>query len=241
MAAEPVRIPVPVETPVAVFDIVTRGYERDQVHEYVARLEQELAELRWEKEFVDAREVDLAARQEELDRRQALIDTWEPSWQTLGEHAQQIMATTQQHASTLRAQAARESKESRARAEIECATLREAAEQEADTLRRSAHRLLDVARSDAERLRELLDLDLDRKRRDGELEITGLVNRARVTAEEAIAAALRQANRITDDARVGLARLQRERDEITRQLEKLVARLQGSVIELNRPDEEEDD
>jgi len=240
MAAEPVRIPVPVETPVAVFDLVARGYDRDQVHEYVARLEQELAELRWEKEFVEAREAELATRQDELDLRQALIDAWEPSWEALGERAQQIMASTQQHASTLRAQAAKESTELLGRAQAECGQLRAAAEQEADTLRRSAHRLLEVARSDSDRLRELLDIDLDRKRRDGELEITGLVNRAQVTAEETIAAAQRKAVRITADATESLAKLQRERDEIARQLDNLVGRLQSVAAHLNDRAEDDD-
>jgi cell division septum initiation protein DivIVA len=240
MAAEPVRIPVPVEMPVAVFDIAARGYDRDQVHQYVARLEQELAELRWEKEFVEAREAELATRQDELDRRQALIDAWEPSWAALGERAQQVMTSTQQQASTLRAQAAQESTELLSQAQAECAQLRTAAEQEADALRRSAHRLLEVARSDADRLRELLDLDLDRKRRDGELEVTGIVNRAQVTAEETIAAAQRKAVRITVDAKESLARLQRERDEIARHLDNLVGRLQSVAAHLNDGIEDDD-
>lgn len=240
MAAEPVRIPVPVDMPVAVFDVVARGYDRSQVHHYVARLEQELAELRWEKDFVEAREAELAMRQEELDWRQSVIDAWEPSWAALGEHAQQIMADAQQQAAAVRAAAAQECDELRIQARAECAELRAAAEQEADTLRRSAHRLLEVARSDSTRLRELLELDLDRKRRDGELEVTGLINRAKVTAEESIAAAERKAIRITMDASERLTRLQRERDEIARQLDGLVGRLQSVAAHLNDHAEDDD-
>src|SRR5664280_3744356 len=54
VSAEPIRIPVPVESPSVVFDVVGRGYDRRQVHEQLHRQEQELAELRWELEALQA-------------------------------------------------------------------------------------------------------------------------------------------------------------------------------------------
>src|SRR5688500_9604279 len=95
-AVEPVRIPVPVETPVQVFAGVNRGYERRQVDHYLAQLEQEVAELRWEQEFLAAREEALHKREEEVGRREAAMADWKPSWEGLGDQAQRIMSETQE-------------------------------------------------------------------------------------------------------------------------------------------------
>jgi hypothetical protein len=230
-----VRIPVEVPEDAVVFDVVARGYDRRQVDEHVATLEQELAELRWEAEDVAARRAELADARAAFDRERA---EWEPSWTLLGARAREILQLAVEEAAQVRADAVAGTAALHRQAEADLEQARREAAHEAQALRARAARDLEVFEDEARLRRELLERDLAHARRDAELEATGLVATATARADELVETARRAAAELQAAAAAELTHTARSRDALAQELVDLSERLVAVVSRLGveRPD-----
>src|SRR5882724_9162734 len=108
----PIRIPMEISTPPAVFDLVLRGYDRRQVDAHIGKLEEELAELAWQRDVLEGERQQLRRAREQVEAARV---AWEqqpparpPSLSEVGERVQEILSMSQQEAEQLRARTARE-------------------------------------------------------------------------------------------------------------------------------------
>jgi FtsZ-binding cell division protein ZapB len=209
--AEPIRIPMEISRPPAVFDLTVRGYDRRQVDEHIGRLEQELAELAWQRDVLDAEREQVRTAQEELAAERTAWEerraTWQPSFSALGERVNEILSMSQQEAEQLRARTARECEEERRKVDQEIAKTREAFAAES-------------AQTKAE-----LRRDLDLSRREAEAEGAQILHNARVEAESLVEAARHEADGIRIRAQEVLAAARQERTKVALQLSEVVERL----------------
>lgn len=154
MTADPIRIPVEVTTPPPIFELVAKGYDRTQVDEHLLRLEQELAEVAWQRDWLESQRQEVEQERERLraerESWEAERDAWEPSFAKLGERAQLILSMAQQEADALLEATRRHCEERRARDDAEASAARAAFEQEAAEARAQLRRELDLARLRAE-------------------------------------------------------------------------------------------
>lgn len=224
-----VRIPVEVAGEAVVFDVVARGYSRRQVDTHVARLEQELAELRWARDEVAAERERLAAERE----AQA---AWVPSFEAMGARVVEVLRLAEQEAAALRADVAREARRARAEAVGHLVAAREQEEQALAEARRTTARELRTLEVSVQGRRELLEAELVRVRRDAELEVTGRLATATAQAADAVAEAVRDADALRAAARAELQQLHRRRDALAAEMVDLSERLVAVVHRLDRTD-----
>lgn len=217
MSAEPIRIPVPVEAQSVVFEVTGRGYDRRQVDDYVRRLEQELAEVRWE---LEAREAERARVPEGWDKLEAarrdfarIRSAWRPSYAEFSARLEQVLTLAEEQAAEIVDSARREGERLRAAVEAEIAQIRAGIAGETAQLRRAAAAEQDVIRERVRQQGTTLERELAERRRDAELAATGLVAKARVQAEELLTAARRDLAETERQARNRLAALTRQRGD----------------------------
>jgi cell division septum initiation protein DivIVA len=178
---EVVQIPAEPEWPVPVFATVRRGgYDPAEVDPYVAAVEAELADLRWQVE-------DIAARRAQLDaEREAFVaerDNWRPSYAGLSARARNLARLLEREARDTRAHLRHETStadaaiaERRRLAEVAIAEQKRNAELEAAGIlaqaRAQADRLLTDAQAEAWAVRDgaARDLALIGRRRDEALQ-----------------------------------------------------------------------
>jgi cell division septum initiation protein DivIVA len=212
--AQPIRIPMEISRPPAVFDVVVRGYDRRQVQEYLSGLEQELAELAWQRDVLDAERQQVRVAREELVAERAAWEQerigWQPSFAALGERVNEILTMAQQEAEQLRTRTARESQEERRTVEQEINKARE------ELATQSVHTKAELRR------------DLDLARREAEAEAAQILHNARTEAESLVQAARHEAEGIRIRAREILAAAWQERTKITLQLAEVVERISSA-------------
>ncbi len=224
-----VQIPVEVSSPAAVFPVTARGYSRRPVDAYVAALEQELAELRWQQD-------DLAAEQHVLAEQRAAQATWQPSFSALGRRAAEILRLADEEAAALRADAVRLARRDQREATAETARLREQQAAELLSARRAGERELRQLEASVQTRRALLEGELAHLRRDAELEVTGRLAQAGAQAHDLRAAAAREAEQVVAVAQAEVERLHRRRQELARELTELSHGLVAVVHRLERTD-----
>lgn len=219
MTAEPIRIPVEVTSPPPIFDLVPKGYDRSQVDEHLLGLEQEIAELTWERDWVEGRSQELAREAEQLqaerDEFESMRDSWEPSFAKLGERASEIIRLTQAEADALLEASREEASERRTRTEQDVKTAREALEQE-----------IADARAD---LRNTLELS----RREAEAQAQQILHEARQQAAELEATARRDAEAVRIRTVEHLAAARQERAKTATMLAELSERLRSAAERLD--------
>jgi hypothetical protein len=217
-----VHIPVEVAAEAVVFKIVSRGYDARQVDAHVAALEQELAELRWEHEDLDAQRAALDARLEEQER-------WTPSFDALGPRVAEIIELAEQEAASLRAAAERDVTAQREQAAAAIAAQQHEHDRRHEKRRQDAERELRVLAYTAESRCTILEADLAQARRDAEHSTASLLVQAQSRAEQVREEAARAAAAEVATARGEVTQLQRQRDELTAELLDLSARLMAIV------------
>jgi cell division septum initiation protein DivIVA len=212
--AQPIRIPMEISRPPAVFDVVVRGYDRRQVQEYLSGLEQELAELAWQRDVLDAERQQVRAAREELVAERASWEEekagWQPSFAALGERVSEILTTAQQEAEQLRTRTKRECEEGRRTVEQEIGKTRE--ELAAQSVQQKAE----------------LRRDLDLARREAEAEAAQILHNARSEAESLVQAARHEADGIRIRAREILAAARQERTKAALQLAEVAERINSA-------------
>lgn len=229
MSDKLVHIPVEVGTDAVVFDVVARGYHRRQVDAYVAGLEQQLAELRWEHDELTAQRRAVAEQRAEQER-------WTPSFQALGERAAELLRLAEEEATALRTQGARQARRHERQASAELVASREEHTRALEQARRAGERELRSLEAGVQSRRGLLEAELSRVRRDAELEIAGRLAQAAAQAQDTRAEAGREAEEIRAAARAQVTHLRRRRDELAAELTDLSVRLVAVVHRLERSD-----
>lgn len=223
MDAEPIRIPVEVETEPPVFDIAPRGYDRGQVDEHIVALEQELAELTWQREWLEAKEGELAADRERLDAERAEFDAerdaWEPSFARLGDRVEEILRDSRAEADAMVAAAEQKCERRRARDREEAEAERAVFAKEAAEARAELSHELEVAGLRADSA------------------AAGVLQAARRDAEEMRRAARQEAETIRMRAAEALAAARRERGKAAVRLAELAERVRAMSDRLTEPDE----
>ncbi|HEY9476777.1 MAG TPA: hypothetical protein VIS06_23380, partial [Mycobacteriales bacterium] len=135
MTAEPIRIPVEITAAPPVFELTSRGYDRAQVDQHLLAAEQELAEVTWQRDWLESREKEVERERERLaadraeweaerDAWQAEKDAWEPSPTKIGDRAHTILRLAHQEAEGLLEATRRDCAERRARDEAEATEAR---------------------------------------------------------------------------------------------------------------------
>jgi cell division septum initiation protein DivIVA len=211
MAEEPIRIPVEISRPPAVFDLVVRGYDRRQVDEHVTRLEQELAELAWQRDVLEAERQQVRAGREQLERERTEWERtkqdWQPSFSALGDRVSQILAMSQTEAEQLRAGTVRECAEERRKLARELASAKET-----------------VARQSAQS-KAALRRELDAMRHAAEAESARIVHNARSEADAMLEAARHDVDGIKIRAQELLASARQQRTRVALQLTEVTERV----------------
>jgi cell division septum initiation protein DivIVA len=211
MAEEPIHIPVEISRPPTVFDLVVRGYDRRQVDEHVTRLEQELAELAWRRDVLEAERQQVRAGREQLERERAEWERtkqdWQPSFSALGDRVSQILAMSQTEAEQLRTRTIRECAEERRKLEQELAAAKETA-----------------ARHSAQS-KAALRRELEAMRRAAEVDSAQIVHNARSEADAMLEAARRDVDGIRIRALELLASARQQRTKVALQLTEVTERV----------------
>jgi DivIVA domain-containing protein len=212
--AEPIRIPMEISTPPAVFDLVLRGYDRRQVDEHVGRLEQELAELAWQRDVLDAERQQVRAARAEMEAERA---AWEgervvrpPTLSEVGNRVKEILSMSQQEAEQLRARTARECEQERRKVEQEIAKARE-----------------EFAAESAQTKAELRR-DLDLTRREADADVAQTLHNAQVEAEGVVEAARHEADGIKIRANEILGAARQERTKVALYLTEVMERISAA-------------
>ncbi|HEX5494255.1 MAG TPA: hypothetical protein VFX70_06750 [Mycobacteriales bacterium] len=161
MTAEPIRIPVEVTAAPPIFDLVSRGYDRVQVDEHLLAVEQELAEVCWQRDWLESQEKEVTRERERLtaeradweaerDAWQAEKDAWEPSPAKIGDRAHAILRMAHEEAEQLLEATRRACADRRARDEAEASAARESLERELAEARAGLRGELDLMRLQTE-------------------------------------------------------------------------------------------
>lgn len=241
MQSEPVRIAVDPEAPARVFEVVLRGYRRDQVDAYVRETEAELAELRFAVESAAAGPEQLARQKAELARLRAELAAeqtdWQPSFSALGRRAEQILVFAQEEADELLRTTEREAMHARERAHRECEDLRRRGQAAATVAEQKSQSSLAAVRAEAERLRTQAQQEIAARTAAANDEATGVVNTAKVTADDLLAAARTEAAALVERARAEAAALKRERADLLAAAAVVAERLQALANRNDPPTE----
>lgn len=123
------------------FDVVLRGYERNQVTEYLESLRAEVKEAN---EKAEKYKGDLNAKNQQLAERER------PSYSGLGSRIEELLRLAEEQANELVQSAQIDANDIRSSAKIEAAEMRAAAESEATETRAVAQRESDDMRQAAE-------------------------------------------------------------------------------------------
>jgi cell division septum initiation protein DivIVA len=203
-----------ISRPPAVFDVVVRGYDRRQVQEYLSGLEEELAELAWQRDVLDGERQQVRAACEELAAERAAWEEakagWQPSFAALGERVNEILTMAQQEAEQLRTRTARECEEERRTVEHETGKAREEFAIQSVQMKAELRR------------------DLDLARREAEAEAAQILHNARSEAESLVEAARHEAEGIRIRAQEVLAAARQERTKAALQLAEVVERINSA-------------
>lgn len=239
MSAEPIRIPVPVETQSVVFEAANRGYDRRQVDQHVHRLEQELAELRWELEARQGEQDGIrdgwaGLRAAEADFRRVRA-AWRPSYAEFSNRLERVLALAEEQAGDIVETARRDATLVRAGAEAEAAALRKDIAAQAAQLRKAAADDQDAVRERGRQQRAALDRELAERRRDAELAVKGLLAKVRVQADDMLVTARRDAAEIESRARDRVAGLRRQHTDVAAEVVALRDRLIALVESMPAP------
>lgn len=229
MESEPVKIAVQLETPTPVFEVVLRGYRRDEVDAYVRATEAELAELRFMAEAATTGPAQLVRQQTELARLRAELTAdqadWQPTFSALGRRAEQILVLAQEEADELIRTTEREAAHARERIHRESEDLRRRAQAVAVVAEQKAASDLAAAHAETQRVRTQNEQEIAARQAAAHDEATGLVNTAKIAAEEMLEAARTQAARLVDGARADSAALVRERADLLAELAVIADRM----------------
>jgi len=221
-----VRIPVEVTAQAAVFRVVARGYDQEQVDAHVLALEQELAELRWEQD-------DLAAQRLELAEQREQQNCWRPSVRALGDRMVQLMCLAEQEAGALRTAATVEVARQREQANVAFAAHQAEQARALEVCHEAAEREMRLVHSLHQNRREVLATELAQARRDLEVEVTGTLARAAAQAQDLRDGAAREAAAARAATEAEVDHLQRRRDELVAEIVELSARLLAVVARLS--------
>jgi cell division septum initiation protein DivIVA len=178
------------------FELVRRGYDRDQVENHLGWLEDQLRNTEIAR---DAAEQAAATAAAEAEAAREELERGRPQWHELGDRITQILTLAEEEASEIRAQRAREADELLTGARQSAADadrIHGARVREAET---QAEQVLSVAQAEAEQTMTTAQAEADRI----------LVRAQQQAAEEERAAARR------------LADLERQRDAVNAQLSRL--------------------
>jgi cell division septum initiation protein DivIVA len=183
---------VPMEDRAPGFDIVLRGYDRDQVDRHVGWLEGLLTQAEEstsaaEQAANDARADAMAARQEAVAAK-AELERGKPSFDALGERIARMLALAEEEAEAMRVQA-----------------------------RRDVQQITSDARALEARVQGQRDDVVGKAERDA----YEIVAAARAQAEQIVAEAKRRAEAMTADAQRQLQGLSAQRDDIRGELTRL--------------------
>lgn len=231
MTAEPIRIPVEVTAAPPIFDQVARGYDRTQVDEYILTVEQEMAELCWQRDWLESREREVRRDTERLateraeweaerDAWQAEKDAWEPSPARIGDRAHLILRMAHDEADALLEATRRDCDERRA-----------ADAAEAEQARAEFERSAAEARAGLRR-----ELELERLR--AQAEAHEVVHRARQQAARLTETARHDSETLRLRALEYLAAARQERAKAASLLGDLAERLRGVSERLGSHDED---
>lgn len=167
------------------FDVVMRGYSRQQVNEYVNRSRERIRDL--EERLARAMHDIERARDEAADASQRLEHS-EPTYEDLGERLGQILKLAEEEAETKRANATSEAEATRADAATEAERVRAEAEAETERVRADAaseaEQLRASVSTEAEQLRADAAAEADQLRANSRQEAERLVNEAQDQAQE---------------------------------------------------------
>jgi hypothetical protein len=225
-----VHIPVEVEVEPVTFKVVARGYDPKAVDTHVAALEQELAELRWEREDLAAQHDAVAAQRERQQR-------WTPTFVTLGDRVEEIIRLAEEEACSLRAAAHTEATKQREQAAAEILAQQREQALTYDKSRQDAQRELRVLTYGAESQRKMLETELVQLRRDAEIDAAKQVAQAKAHAQQIRDEAAREAAAELAAARAEVSKLQGQREELGMQLIELASQLAAVVQRMQTPDE----
>jgi chromosome segregation ATPase len=209
----PIRIPMEISTPPAVFDLVLRGYDRRQVDAHIAKLEEELAEIAWQRDVLEGERQQLRRVRERLEAERAALDQQParpPSLSEVGERVQEILSMSQQEAEQLRARTARECEQERRKVDQEIAKARE-----------------DFARESTQQKAELRR-DLDMNKREADAAVTETLHNAQVEADGVVEAARHEADGIKIRANEILAAARQERTKVALYLTEVMDRISAA-------------
>jgi vacuolar-type H+-ATPase subunit H len=142
------------------FELVRRGYDRDQVENHLAWLEDQLRNAEIAR---DAAEHAAATASTEAEAAREELERGRPQWHELGDRVTQILTLAEEQGADIRAQRTREADEllnqarqTNADTERSCAALARQAEQQADDLvakaQTEATQIVTKAQGDADRL-----------------------------------------------------------------------------------------
>ena len=174
------------------FDIVLRGYDREQVDRHVSWLEGMLAQveenLAATTQAADSARADAMTAHQEAARARAELERGKPTFAALGERITRMLTLAEEEAEDLRAQAVREREQ-----------------------------MLAQARAVQERVGAERDEVVGKAERDA----YEIVAAARAQAEQIVADAKRRGDALTADAQRRLAEITAQRDEIHAELGRL--------------------
>ena len=245
---------LPLHDPTSSFDIVLRGYDRSQVHEFLERMEADLRIAVADRDAAAARTAELATQLavchgelESMHNRLRQSET--PSVDSISERLRHMLQLAEEEAASIRRDAQDESARMKARMEqltSEIETRHGDAERRATTMVKEAQerasRMLNEARAERERLdaeaeakRQQASQDFEialRSRREEEARIDEeRRNTAAKTAEQRMATATAEAEERIADA---TAEADRVLTEARTEAKRTVSHAQHRIEELNR-------
>ncbi|MFL6136919.1 MAG: sugar-binding protein [Frankiaceae bacterium] len=187
---------VPMEERPHGFDVVLRGYDRDQVDRHVAWLEGLLAQAEESAgaatTAVDQARAEAMTAHQEAARAKADLERGKPTFEALGERITRMLKLAEEEADDLRAKARADSEQILAQARTMQASVQA---QRDETIGKAEHEAYDI------------------------------VQAARAQAEQIVADAKRRSDTTLADAQRRLAELTKQRDEIRSQLARLQQQL----------------
>lgn len=245
---------LPLHDPTSSFDIVLRGYDRSQVHEYLERMEADLRIAVADRDAAAARTAELATQlavcHGELESMHSRLRQAEgPSADSISERLRHMLQLAEEEAESIRRQAQDESSRLQARMEQlsnEIETRHGDAERRATAMVSEAEQRASKLVADARAQRDRLDAEAEAKRRQAteDFEIALRSRReeeARIdeerrttsakTAEQRMATATAEAEKRLADA---ATQADRTLSEARTEAKRMVSHAQHRIEELNR-------
>lgn len=200
------------------FELVRRGYDRDQVENHLGWLEDQLRNAEIAR---DAAEQAAATASADAEAARDELERGRPKWHEFGEHITQILTLAEDQGAEIRAQRVREADELLADArqsaidtDRDCA----ARVREAEAL---AEQITTTARSEAEHLMSTTQAEAARIMQTTQAEASEIMTSTQAEADRVLTRAQQQAAEEERAAGRRLAELERQRDAVNSQLGRL--------------------